>query len=59
MAGEPDDTYQEPIESFGMPPPVRPPIPSGMYHSEMVDQEMGIDPEPGHMEGIYGKRLRD
>ena len=54
--GEPDDTYQEPTESFGMPPPVRPPIPSGMFHPGM-EMEFDQGMEPKDSEGIYGKSL--
>ena len=57
MMAEPEDTYEDPAQSFGMPPEVPPPMVHGM-HSGMspgMDPGMGIDPGPGIMEDIYGK----
>ena len=76
MAGGmgPDETYEDPTQSFGMPPPVPPPMASSMHYPEAeysgmdpgmgidsgmgMDPGMGIDPGPGIMEDIYGKNCK-
>jgi hypothetical protein len=62
MMGDPEDTYEDPVQSFGMPPEPPSPMVPGMHpgmHSGMhPGMHPGMDPGmefDGIMDDIYGK----